>query len=124
MSVITGTLGGVTLPILEVPFLETPLENAVDITTLGQNTYTDFVSQKRQWELNWTVLTEAQYNALKAVYNTQFSTGVYPTFVVPYYSINTQVRMYINDKNIQSNGCDIVGVKITLIEKQAIAEVS
>lgn len=114
---VTGTLGGVQLEEFTIPFNETPLENAVDVTTLDFTVYTDFVNQKREWELNWRVLDESQYNAIRAVYDTQFTTGVYPTFVVPYYGINSKVRMYINAKNIQKDGCHIKDVQIRLLER-------
>lgn len=113
---ITGTLGGLTLQPFTIPLLVTSLENAVDVTTLDFSIYTDFVNQKNQWELNWGKLDETDYNALKAVYDSQFSTGNYPTFVMPYYSVNTTVRMYINEKDIRKDGCYILGVQVTLIE--------
>lgn len=117
MNIITATLGGLTLQDFTIPFLQKPLENAVDVTTLDFTTYTDFVNRKREWELNWLVLSEDDYNDLYALYEAQFSTGDYPTFICPNYSIDTPVRMYINDKDIRKNGCNIYNVTVRLIEK-------
>lgn len=116
--ILDGTLGGVTLQPFNIPFLETPLENAVDVTALSFKTYTDFVNQKREWEISWKVLTESQYNDLKAVFNSQFATGDYPNFVVPYYSIDVPVRVYINSKDIRKNGCQVWNVGIRLVERE------
>lgn len=113
---VTGTLGGLQLEPFTIPFLEKPLENAVDVTTLDFGLYTDFVNQKRQWTLNWALLDESEYNDLRAVYDSQFITNAYPIFVVPYYGINVSVRMYINDKDIRKDGCDIRNVEVILVE--------
>lgn len=114
---ITATLGTLALEDFTIPFLQKPIENAVDVTTLNSTIYTDFVLQKREWELNWYKLDATQYNDLYAIYELQFSTGNYPTFAVPQYSISTPVRMYINEKDIQNNGCNIMNVKIRLVEE-------
>ena len=112
---LTFSLDSLTLQVPTVPFLDQPLENATDIVTLGGDMYTDFISQRRSWKLRWAVLDETQYNNLKAIYDAQFSTSTYPTFVLPYYSINTPVRMHINDKDIRKDGCQIRNVEIELI---------
>lgn len=114
---LTGTLGGLQLEAFVIPFIETPLENSQDNTTLDFTMYTDFINRKREWELNWKVLTEDQYDDLKAVYDSQFTTHTYPTFVVSYYSISTPVRMYINPKDIQRDGCQIRDVQVRLVEE-------
>lgn len=111
------TLGGVTLEVPTVPFLDKPVENATDVVTLGGDIYTDFISRRRKWSLRWAVLSDTQYNALKAVYDLQFTTFTYPTFLMPYYSINTPVRMEINDKDIRMDGCQIRNVQIELTQQ-------
>ena len=121
MSVqVTGSLGGLQLQPFNIPFLETPLENAVDVTTLGFDMYTDFVSQKRQWEIQWKMLTESQYDDLRAVYDSQWSTGIYPVFIVDYYGISSRVRMYLNAKDIRKDGCQLWNVAVRLVEREAI----
>lgn len=113
---ITATLGGVALPDLEVPFIESPIEHATDVETLDGSLFTQFSGQHRQWELSWESLTEAEYDAIRAVYDTQFSTNTYPTLAVPHYSISVPVRMKINDKDIWNNCGEVQNVKLTLRE--------
>jgi hypothetical protein len=119
MSQVIGILAGVQLKPFVIPFLQKPIESAVDVTSLDMTMYTDFVARKEEFEINWAVLTDDEYNALRAIYNAQFSTGTYPVFEIPYYSINTQVRMYINDKDIRKDGCQIRNVQIRLVQKAA-----
>lgn len=121
---VTGTLDGLQLEPFTIPFLERQLENAQDITALDGTIYTDFINKKNQWELNWTILHEDQYNALKAVYDDQFSNATYPEFVCTYYSIDTPVRMYINDKDVRKDGCWIRNVQVTLTQESSSTLVS
>lgn len=101
---ITATLNGVAMPTIQRDFINTPTENAVDVTTLSGSLYTDFVSVEHSWTFNYESLTEAQYNALRAIYDSQFTTYQYPELSIPFYGIEDRpVRMYINEKNIWNN---------------------
>lgn len=115
MANLDATLGGVAISEFTIPFLERPLENATDVFTLAGETYTDWVSQGLEWTINFKQLSKADYDALRDVYDDQFVNGVYPTFVLAYYSINTQVRMYINDKDIRWDGECVYNVSIRLV---------
>jgi hypothetical protein len=118
---ITVSLNGTQLKRLEVPFLQRPIENARDVETLGGQVYTDFISQEREWSLTWRALTEAEYNTLRAIYDSQWTQYRYPTLDIPYYNVSgVPVRMTINDKDIRRNGCDIENVTITLRESVQI----
>lgn len=117
MANLNFTLGGVALEVPTIPFLDKPIENAADVLTLDGTIYTDFVNQRREWEISWGVLDEDEYDDLKAVYDSQFSTGDYPTFLLPYYSINTPVRVYINDRDIRKDGCEYRNVRIRLVKQ-------
>lgn len=117
MSNVEGTLGGLQLQPFTIPFTQSTLENAVDVTTLDFTTYTDFVNRKYAWELNWGKLDEADYDALIAIYDAMFTSSTYPTFICTYYSINTPVRMQINDKDVRKDGCYILGVRVNLTQK-------
>lgn len=113
MSVITATLNGVQMPPIEQDFINTPLENATDVQVLSGDIYTDFISQGSQWTFNYDSLTETQYNALRAAYDAQFTSHVYPTLAIPYYSVSSKARMTINDKNIWNNCGSVQNVTIT-----------
>lgn len=102
---ITATLDGVAMPQIQRDFINAPIENASDVTTLSGELYTDFISVEHTWEFNYESLTQAQYDALRAIYDSQFESPYeYPLLSIPYYDLVDQpVRMYINDKNIWNN---------------------
>lgn len=117
MSAITASISSVDMPAIERDFVDTPLENAVDIVTLDGSLFTDFVSQERQWTFNYDSLTKAEYDDLRAIYDAQFTAYAYPELTIPFYSLTDQpVRMSINEKNIWDNCGDVAGVQITFRE--------
>lgn len=118
---ISLTLGGVALEVPTIPLMENIIEGTTDVVTLDGTMNTDFMNLRRGWEINFKVLDETQYDALRAVYNSQFTTFDYPDFSFPLYNItDVPVRMYINDKNIQRDGCQLRDVQVKLIEQIAI----
>lgn len=122
---ITASLNGIPMPAIERDFIDTPIENAADVMTLDGSLYTDFVSQERQWTFNYASLTEAQYNALRAAYDDQFTSYQYPTLSIPYYSLTDKpVRMTINPKSIVDNCGTVQGVEINFRETSQLPEVS
>lgn len=120
---ITSTLNGDAMPPIEQDFISTPIENAVDVVTLDGSMYTDFTSQDRQWTFNYEVLTQAQYDELRAKYDAQFTDYQYPLLSIPFYSVEDQpARMYINEKNIWNNCGDVQNVQITFRETSQLPE--
>jgi hypothetical protein len=113
---ITALLNGVPMPEIELDFIDAPIENATDVITLDGGIYTDFTNQKKEWTFNYESLTKAQYDIIRAVYDSQFSTGNYPTLAIAYYGFSGSVRMYINEKNIWNNCGDVQGVEIRFRE--------
>src|SRR5688572_28231881 len=122
---ITATLNGTAMPPIELDFINTPTENAVDVVTLDGSMYTDFVSQEYAWAFNYDSLTEAQYDAIRAIYDSQFTFYEYPLLSIPYYDIEDQpVRMRINEKNIWNHCGDVQGVQVTFRQTDQLPEVS
>lgn len=122
---ITATLSGDALPPIERDFIDTPIENAVDVETLSGDLYTDFTSQQRAWTFNYDLLTQDQYDDLRAKYDAQFIDYQYPTLSIPYYSVaDKPVRMYINDKYIWDNCGSVAGVQVKFRETSQLPEVS
>lgn len=122
---ITATLSGETMPPIELDFIHTPTENAVDVVTLDGSMYTDFVSQQYSWTFNYESLTQAEYDAMRAIYDSQFTSYEYPLLSIPYYSLTDQpVRMYINEKNIWNNCGAVQNVQFTFRETDQLPEVS
>jgi hypothetical protein len=104
MPEITATLNDLSMPRIQRDFINTPQENATDVVTLSGEMYTDFISVEHSWTFNYESLTEAEYDALRAIYDSQFTLYEYPTLSIPFYDIVDQpVRMYINEKNIWNN---------------------
>jgi hypothetical protein len=118
---IIALLNGVQLPPIEQQFINTPQENAVDVTTLSGELYTDFVSIEHSWTFSYDSLTQAQYDVLRAVYNSQFTLFTFPELTIDFYDIEDQpVRMYINEKDIWNNCGAVQNVQITFRETEQL----
>lgn len=115
---ILATLNDLQLPPIEVDFLRSPIEATADVVTLDNSLYTDFSAPNAHaWTFNYDSLTQEQYDAIKDIYDSQFSTYQYPLLSIPFYSItDTPVRMYINEKNIWNHCGDIQNVQLRLRE--------
>lgn len=112
-------LNGILLPTLNVPLTETPIENATDVVTADNNMYTTFAisNNKKLWTLNWDILTEAQYNLLKSIYDSQFTTYQYPLLTIPHYEVEDMpVRMNISPREVWKYCGDVRSVVVTLRE--------
>lgn len=126
---ITATLANsvtsLTMPPIEKQFIHAPIENATDIQTLDGNIYTDFTNQKSEWTFNYDSLTEDEYNAIRAIYDSQFSLYEYPVLSIPHYSLEDQpVRMYINEKDIWNNCGAVQNVQLRFRVTDQLPEVS
>lgn len=122
---IIAQLNGVDMPPIEIDFINTPTENATDVVTLDGSLYTDFISQNYGWTFNYDSLTQAEYDVLRAVYDSQFTLYTYPELTIDYYSLEDQpVRMYINEKNIWDHCGSVQNVQITFRETPQLPEVS
>lgn len=105
-------LNGQQMPRIERDFISIPQENAVDVVPLSGKLYTDFVSVEESFTFNYQSLTQDQYDTLRAIYDSQFTTFEFPVLSIPFYGIENQpVRMYINDKNIWNNCGDVQNVQ-------------
>lgn len=123
---ITILVNGVAYPPIELDFINRNLEAATDVVTLDNSMYTDFVNNTHDtWSLQWDSMSEAQYNAIKADYDAQFTTYSYPTISIPYYSVtDVPARMTINEKDIWNHCGDVKNVQITFRETSQLPEVS
>lgn len=118
-----STLEVVNMPLIEQDFINTPIERATDVETLDASMYTDFVAQVEAWTFNYQSLTQAQYDALRAVYDNQFTNYVYPLLSIPFYGLEDQpVRMYINEKNIWNNCGDVQNAVFNFRETPQLPE--
>lgn len=122
---IQATVNGINLPPIEQQFLSTPIENATDVVTLSGETFTDFTSQGRAWTFNYDSLTKEQYDAIRSLYDAQFTDYQYPELSIPFYSVVSQpCRMTINTMDIWNHCGDVQNVKFTFRETDQLPEVS
>lgn len=112
-------LGNITLP-KYTTFREIPNENASENRTLDATLKVDAINQIREWEVGWKLLTAADYAPVRAKYDDQLANQVLHYFGIPAYSINTQVYMTINERQIKWNGNLIEGCAIRLKEINAV----
>jgi len=126
IATLTNNSGTLQLPPIELDFINRNLENAVDVITLDNTIYTDFVDNDfNQWSLKWDSLTQTEYGAIREYYNAQFTDYSYPLLSIPYYSLNNvPVRMTINEKSIWNHCGDVMGVQIGFRETNPLPEVS
>ena len=125
MSTTTVERNGITLPKVSLPFIENVIENAGDVVTLDGTMHTDFVNQRQGFELNWSVMTLDEYEVLRGIYDSQYTTGDYPEFTCDYYDAeDVACRMYINDRDVRVMGCQVYDVKVKLIRSGSINETS
>lgn len=124
-ATLENSVTSLVLPPIEQQFLHTPIENATDVQTLDGNIYTDFTNQKSEWQFNYDSLTEDEYNAIRAIYDSQFTLFEYPFLSVAHYSLSNQpVRMYINEKDIWNNCGAIQNVQLRFRVTDQLPEVS
>lgn len=115
--ILTDSSGTLELPELEVPFSESTIESARDVQTLDYNVYTSFIAQKRVWEHAWSYLPEADFDAIKAYYDRQFSTYQYPRISIDGLDVdNVVVRMTLTPRRIIDGCGNVADVTVTFRE--------
>ena len=122
MRIIVHKIGGGTV---ELPLYKTLKEitdpNETDNLTLDGTLYTDFVNNRRGWQVGWEKLKAADYDTVRELYNLQYQHEAYHTYELPEYGITAPMKMNITDRNIRLNGEIIEGFMITLKEQYAIS---
>ena len=122
MRIIVHKLSGGTV---ELPLYSSLKEiidpNETDNVTLDGTLYTDFVNNRRSWQVAWEKLKAVNYDVVRSLYNEQYQYEAYHTFELPEYGITAAMKMNITDRNIRLNGEIIEGFSITLKEQYAIS---
>lgn len=121
---IVAQLNELQLPPIEHDFIMTPLEMVTDVVTLGNEMFTDFSGETfNLWTFNYAYLTEAQFNAIKAIYDEQFTLYQYPLLTIDHYSVEDMpVRMTLNPRTIADHCGTVQGVQITFRETAQLPE--
>jgi hypothetical protein len=121
MSIVV-ILGGVTLPTPDLPFKRITTPNETDNTTLDGTIYTDFINRRRSWSMTWGALSETEYDAIRAIYNAQYTNQQYPILQIAHYSLVAAVKMNVTpEDDIRRDGTCIRGFGITLLEQYAVS---
>lgn len=122
MRIIVTRLTGETV---ELPLYSTLKEivnpNETDNETLDGTLYTDFVNNRRAWQVAWDKLKTADYDIIRAIYNQQYTYEGYAKYTLPEFGVSTRMKMNISDRNIRLNGEIVEGFSITLKEQYAIS---
>lgn len=121
MSNIIVILDGETLPLPNIPFTRPIVPVESDVETLDGTIYTDFTSYRKIWNMKWDILNADQYEVIENIFRQQYINGSYPILRIDYYDVSVPVKMTINSKSIQNDGCNIVDVEITLTEQFAVS---
>ena len=122
MANLEVSLQSTALPMFRAEdFKELLNANESDNKTLDGSLYTDFIGLNRSWQIKWPRLTEAQYDAIRALYEYQFTNETYLTLEIPYYSIDTIAKLEISSKDIKWDGCYIYDFSVTIIEALSVS---
>lgn len=121
---IKAYLNNIELPRLGNPLSEAVIENAADVITADNNIYTTFAvsSNKRGWTLRFSILTESEFDSIKAIYDAQWDTYEYPLLSIPHYGINNvPVRMTLTPRDVFNHCGSVENVVITLRESNQLS---
>lgn len=122
MANLEVSLNATALPMFRAEdFKEVLNPNESDNKTLDGSLYTDFIGLNRSWQIKWPRLTDTQYDAIRALYDYQFTNETYLTLEIPYYSIDTIAKLEISAKDIKWDGCYIYDFSVTIIEAVSVS---
>lgn len=122
MANLEVSLNSTALPMFRAEdFKELLNANESDNKTLDGSLYTDFIGLNRSWQIKWPRLTDTQYDAIRALYEYQFTNETYLTLEIPYYSIDTIAKLEISSKDIKWDGCYIYDFSVTIIEALSVS---
>lgn len=117
---LTIIFGGLTLPD-QTQLVETTTPKEVDVEVLNGSMYTDFTSFRRSWSVAFLPLCRDDFDAIYAVYKSQYDTESYVTLVCAALGISTIVKANISDQNLRWNGDQVQDFSLTLKEQIAIS---
>ena len=113
------TIGSFSIPMRNLfQLYETTTPNESTNVVLDGSRYTDFTNNMRSWTLSFAYLCKEDFDDLYQVYLDQYNNAAYPDLVVPYYDIDSPVKLSVKaNKDIKFDGDMIVDYEITLEEQ-------
>ncbi len=101
-------------------FQEIMVPNYSKNYTLDATLHVDFFNGRLGWRITFDILTAAQFTALKAKYNKQFTNNTFLRFEDDEMGINLDVFMSMpDDRNIKWRGAAVKDLTITLEPQHA-----
>jgi hypothetical protein len=97
--------------------------NLTKNTTLDGSLYIDFINIRNGWTIKFDIITAAQYNSLKQLYNDQFANEALLTFTDTDLGISKTVFLNMPaERNIKWNKTVVEGLIITLEPEDASSQ--
>lgn len=122
MANLEVSLDSTALPMVKAEnFKELLKANESDNQTLDGSMYTDFIGLNRSWQIKWPRLLDTEYDAIRALFNSQYTNESYLHLEIPYYSIDTTAKLEISAKDIRWDGCYIYDFSVTIIEALSVS---
>lgn len=103
-------------------FRELPIDNVAKNVSLDGTLTVDVVNFRRQWTFTRELLTSADYQTIRTIYEAQFkNSGAFTNLQVPDLGLNTSVYITLNERNMKWNNSIVSGFQMILEEQNAIS---
>ena len=104
-------------PTPDPPITQRYIDSAVEVTTLDLNVYTDLLSRKRSWTIQWGYMDNTSYSKLRSIVENQFTTLKLPALSIPDFGVSdVVVKATLNDHNVVDRSGLVENVELTLRE--------
>lgn len=104
-------------PTPDPPITQRYIDSAVEVTTLDLNVYTDLLSRKRSWTIQWGYMNNTSYSKLRSIVENQFTTLKLPALSIPDFGVSdVVVKATLNDHNVVDRSGLVENVELTLRE--------
>jgi hypothetical protein len=104
-------------PTPDPPIVQRYIDSAIEVTTLDLNVYTDLLSRKRSWTIQWGYMDKTSYSNLRFIIESQFTNLELPILSIPDFRVqNVVVKATLNDHSVVDRSGLVENVELTLRE--------
>jgi hypothetical protein len=104
-------------PTPDPPIVQRYIDSAIEVTTLDLNVYTDLLSRKRSWTIQWGYMDKTSYSNLRFIIESQFTNLELPTLSIPDFRVqNVVVKATLNDHSVVDRSGLVENIELTLRE--------
>ena len=104
-------------PTPDPPIVQRYIDSAIEVTTLDLNVYTDLLSRKRSWTIQWGYMDKTSYSNLRFIIESQFTNLELPTLSIPDFRVqDVVVKATLNDHSVVDRSGLVENVELTLRE--------